>query len=151
MTEPRGNVQLPPPTPIGLVLCDNVYRDSRGKQALIGLFNRIFATKFPATHPRLCAYIAITSIRPDAECKLEIVEAESDVTIFEVAGPAPRVPGPTAVLELVFELNMVTFPRAGRYYVKFFGNGQLLMQRHFDVITPKIEIGESHDDTSSQK
>ena len=149
MAESRSTIQLPAPTPIALVLCDNVYRDSRGKQALIGLFNKITAQKFPATHSKLCAYVAITSIRPDSQCRLEIVDASSDETVCALMGPAPPVPTPTAVLELVFELNMVTFQRPGRYYVRFLGNNQPLMERPFDVVQIRSQTEESQDASDS--
>lgn len=127
-------VQLPPPTPIALVLCDNVYRASNGKQALVGLFSQVLATKFPATHPRICVFASITSVRPNTQCSLDIINAETDAIVLEMSGPAPSEIGPTSVWDVVFELPSLTFPTAGRYYVRFLGNDQVLMQRHFDVI-----------------
>ena len=41
------------PSPISLVVCDNVYRELGGKSALVGLFNRITSSRFPAKHSRL--------------------------------------------------------------------------------------------------
>jgi len=138
---------LPPPTPIALVLCDNVYRDSNGKQALIGLFNKIFASKFPAVHPRMCAYVSITSIRPNTVCSLDIINAETDVPVIEIQGPAPDNIGPTGVWEVVFELPPVSFPEAGQYYVRFLGSHHVLMQRPFDVLDIKnVNEGEKENE-----
>ena len=137
-------VNLPPPTPIALVLCDNVYRDSNGKQALVGLFNKILANKFPALHPRMCAYVSITSIRPNTNCSLDIINAETNDPLISVRGPAPPGIGPTTVWDVVFELPPLTFQTAGKYYVRFLGNEQVLMQRPFEVINIQ-QVGETND------
>lgn len=134
---------LPPPTPIALVLCDNVYRASNGKQALVGLFNQLFATAFPATHPRMCVFVSITSIRPSTDCSLDIVNAETDEAVVTILGPVPQGIPPTSVWDVVFELPPLTFPSAGRYYVRFLGNGQVLMQRPFEVIDLRQENAET--------
>lgn len=135
-------VSLPPPTPIALVLCDNVYRDRHGKQALVGLFHEIYAQRFPAIHPRMCAYVSITSIRPNTNCSLDIVHAETDATVMELSGPAPKDIGPNEVWDVVFEFPPVTFPEAGQYYVRFLGNNQVLMQRRFHVIGMDHAMGD---------
>jgi len=126
---------LPAPTPIALVLCDNVYLASNGKQALVGLFNSIVATSFPAIISRLCAYVSITSVRPNTTFEFDIIHAETDETVISLSGPAPSdLGGPTTVWDAVFEMEPLTFKAPGRYYARFLGNGQVLMQRPFEVI-----------------
>lgn len=139
-------VSLPPPTPIALVLCDNVYQDSNGKQALVGLFQKIYADSFPALHPRMCAYVSITSVRPNTNCSLDIINAETDEAIVELRGPAPEGMGPNQVWEVVFELPMIAFPEPGKYYVRFLGNDQVLMQRPFTVVDMDQAAGDTGDD-----
>ncbi len=137
---------LPPPTPIALVLCDSVYRDRSGKQALIGLFHNVFASGFPACHPRMCAYVSITSIRPNTKCSLDIVNAETDQSVIELHGPAPKDIGPNKVWDVVFELPTMSFPEPGMYYVRFLVNDQVLMQRPFMVIDMNQENEANCDD-----
>ncbi len=127
-------IQLPPPTTVALVLCDNVYRDSHGKMALIGLFDRIVVNKTPAVHPRMCVFVSITSIRANTVCRLDIVNAETDEPIIVMEGPAPDKAGPIAVWDIVFELPPLAFKGPGTYYVRFFGNDNILLQRPIEVI-----------------
>ena len=145
---------LPAPTPIALVLCDNVYKASNGKQALVGLFNRVVATSFPAIVPRLCAYVSITSVRPNTTVEFEIVHGETDEPVIRVNGPAPSSLGdPTTVWDAVFEMEPIVFPTAGRYYARFLGNGQTLVQRHFEVIDAnslKNEQNEENEDVDEE-
>ena len=78
------------PTGIALVLCDNVYHDSHGKRALVGLFNQITSTDFPAVQPRMCVMVSLTSLRPQTECKLDIVHSETEEPVVEMGGPLPQ-------------------------------------------------------------
>lgn len=124
------------PDPIALVVCDNVYRESGGKSALVGLFTDIIASKVPIVHPRLCVYAAVTGVRPDTRFRLEIVHAESEHRVVDLQGPAPEGVNPTTICDLNFELRALRFPEYGRYYIRFWGNGHLLLQRPFEVKPP---------------
>lgn len=125
--------ELPKPVPIALVVCDNVYTEPGGKQALVGLFNRISARKFPAIHPRLCVFVSLTEALPGTKCKLDIVHAETDEPVLAAEGPMPRDLGPIAVWDLVFRFENVHFKEPGKYYVRFFGNDTIILQRPFEV------------------
>ncbi len=124
---------LPPPTSIALVVCDNVYQESGGKRALVGLFNQVFSTEFPAHHHKVCVFVSITSLRPGTICKLDIVNAETDAAVVSVQGPLPD-DQPTTVCDLVFELRNLVFTEPGTYYVRFWGNDHILMQRPMEVL-----------------
>ena len=121
------------PSPIALVVCDNVYKEASGKTALVGLFNRIIASKFPATHPRLCVYAAVTDIHPNTRFRLTIVNAETDHKVAGLSGPVPDNISPTSICDFDFSLQGLTFPEPGRYYIQFWGNDHLLLQRPFEV------------------
>lgn len=121
------------PSPIALVICDNVYRESGGKTALVGLFNHITAARFPAKHSRLCVYASVTDVRPDTVFKLEIVNAETDHEVLSMRGPPPPQANPITVCDLIFELQDLVFPEPGRYDVRFWGNEHFLLQRPFEV------------------
>ena len=125
--------ERPKPVGIALVICDNVYKDSTGKRALIGLFNEIRTAAFPANHNRLCVLVSLTDLRPHTVCKLDVVHAETDEPVIEMEGPLP-VEDPTTICDLVFELRELQFPSAGTYYIRFFGNEQILIQRPIEVI-----------------
>ena len=121
------------PVPIALVVCDNIYRESGGKTALVGLFNRITSAKFPVRHPRLCVYVSVTTARPDTRFKLDIVHAETDDPVAVLQGPPPEGADPTTICDFNFSFSNLEFKEPGRYYIRFWGNEHLLMQRPFEV------------------
>jgi hypothetical protein len=124
----------PRPVPIALVICDNVYRESGGKQALVGLFNRITTRRIPAVHARLCVFVSLTEVMPGTTCKIDIVHAETDEPVVSAHGPMPREAGPIAILDMQFKFENLVFKEAGRYYVRVFGNDQIVLQRPFEVV-----------------
>ena len=131
------------PVGIGLVVCDNVYRESGNKQALVGLFNRIRSRQFPAVHPKMCVYASVTDVRPNTVLALDIVHSETDQTVTRLEGPPPGAVEPTTICDLVFELQNLEFPEPGRYYIRFHGNNHILLQRPFEVEV--IGSGESNE------
>jgi hypothetical protein len=130
MAEQGGGV---PPGAIALVVCDSVYESTDGKRALVGLFTKISARQFPTVHGKLCVYVSVTNVKPATACKVEIVNGETDQTIVSAEGPMPDANDPLAIWDLVFEFRNLVFPEPGKYYVRFFGNDHLLLERPFQV------------------
>lgn len=77
---------------------------------------------------------------------MDIVNAETDEPVIAMSGPAPDGVGPTTIWDVTFELPPLTFPSPGRYYVRFLGNDQVLMQRPFEVVDINQEREERSDD-----
>jgi hypothetical protein len=109
------------PSPIALVVCDALYQEPSGKTALVGLFNRLVAAKFPATHPQMCVYASVTEVRTRTKFRLVIEHAETGQRIAELTGgPSPEAEmNPTTILVLRFILQGLTFQEPGRYYIHF--------------------------------
>lgn len=121
------------PAPIALVVCDNVYREPSGKKALMGLFDIVFAPKFPAAHPKMCIYVSVTDIRPNSKLRIDIVFGETDEPLLTIAGDVPKNVDPTAIVDLTFNINNLVFPKAGTYFVRFWGNDHCLLMRPIKV------------------
>ena len=133
------------PSPIALVVCDALYQDPSGKAALVGLFNRLVAAKFPATHPQMCVYASVTEVRTGTKFRLVIEHAENGRRVAELsAEPPPEAAmNPTTVLDLRFVLQGLTFPEPGRYYIQFWADDRLLLQRPFDAVLMQQAGGSS--------
>ena len=135
---------MPKPSPIALVVCDALYQDPSGKTALIGLFNMLAAQSFPATHPQMCVYAAVTDVHPNTRFRIVIENPETGQKAAEVEAPQPP-PGklnPTTICDMRFILQMVTFPVPGRYDIQFWADEHLLLQRPFEVVPLKLPGGE---------
>lgn len=130
------------PTPIALIVCDNIYEEPHGKKALVGLFNNISAKNFPAYHPRLAVFASLTGLREGSRAMLDIVNAESDgEVVVSASGPFPSGVTPLIVVDMEFIFNDVCFKEEGMYFVRLWSNGHLLMQRPFNVVRARS----SHD------
>lgn len=121
------------PAPIALVVCDNVYQEPGGKAALVGIFNRIVADKFPIKHSRLCVYASVTDVHPGTKFRLEIVHSETDEHVAALGGPPPQGTNPTTICDFNFVLQNLIFKEPGLYYIRFWGDEHLLLQRPFEV------------------
>ena len=125
------------PQPIALIVCENVYADSDGKRALIGLFNKISASNAdgPIIQPKMCVYLSMTEVDRGTVIKLEIANGETDeVVVRAESPPAPLDINPTTIFDFQFELKNISFPEPGIYLVKFCGNNNTLLQRPIEVI-----------------
>lgn len=92
-----------------------------GKLNVLGVFTRINAPRFPATHPRLAL---VAQIRPELgdhtnQRNLKVLLVDSDgVELLQIAGSF-RLPhadsGPRPDFNIVLELNNLIFPHPGEY------------------------------------
>lgn len=144
---PSDNPIPPKPVGIALIPCDNIFLDSTGKQALVGLFNRMSVPTFPVIKGKMCIYASMTDVYPNTRCKIDIVNAETDEPVFEAQGSMDE-PGliPTTICDFVFELNNIIFREPGTYYVRLFGNDQILLQRPFQLMLLQENKGDEDDE-----
>jgi hypothetical protein len=133
---------VPKASPIALVVCDALYRSEPGnKAALVGLFNMLAASRIPVTHPQMCVYVAVTDVHPGTRFRLVVEHGESSRQIVELRAEPPENINPTTICDLQFVLQRVTFPEAGRYFIQFWADDALLLQRPFDVRLMQVPGG----------
>ena len=138
------------PSPITLVVCENIYLDATGKKALIGLFGRITGpSEGPIVQRRMCIYVSITDIYPGTLLAVDIVHGETD-TIVMKAESEPLAPGinPTDILDISFVLTDLSFPEPATYFVRLLGNNEILLQRPIKVVRSKKE--KANDDSANK-
>jgi hypothetical protein len=113
-----------------MVLCDDILRDSSNPRRvhLIGPISAIRSSAtppFPSEHPKLCIFLHLTDCRGNGNIRVDIVHADSDVTIFRSqVWPVQFSGDPLEVYGLVFRLQQIPFPEPGLYWVQFWYNEQ---------------------------
>ena len=128
----KGSV--PPPYPLAMVICDSIWHDrGTGKRFLLGCFSTIHATDFPATHPVMAVYVAITNGRGAVPFKIQLVDADEEREPLWIAEAEIEFTDPRSVVELEFVMKGVTFPEPGEYRFQLFASGQWNMERRFLV------------------
>lgn len=126
---------IPPPDVLALIVCDQIITDRlTGKQSLIGMFTTIPAWRFPAAHPQLCVYVALTEGRGKTNFRIRIVDAnEARPPIVEGNGSV-EFKDPRAIANLALQFHGLRFPAPGPYRVQLWSNGGLLREARLDLV-----------------
>lgn len=130
-----------PPLLQSLIVCDHIIREAgSGKLSLFGIFNGLFSPRFPCTHPVLWIYVALTDGRGNVPCRLRIVPLAGGPEVMSMDGRV-NFTDPTAVGELIFQLQQLKFPAPGTYSIEFSADGELLGTRKLQVapVPPSIQ------------
>jgi hypothetical protein len=140
---PKGIIQLakkvkkkatkPGPKVLAINICDSIIRDERTKKvSLIGLFNAIHASTFPARHRSMCIYIALTNGHGKYKLDVRFKRVSDNQVIAGMEGEIEFV-SPLQVVELNIELEGLEFREAGEHHVEVLGDNDLLGFRKFLV------------------
>lgn len=97
----------------------NVSRE--GKLNILGIFNIIWASKFPAVHPSMHLVVRFEAHSAEAgesrAVKIRLVDADGN-HLFDFGGPITIPKGQAGnpiVMDHIIALNQVTFPKPGTY------------------------------------
>jgi hypothetical protein len=127
------------PIGIALIVCDRVITDARtNEKTLVATFNRIMARSFPCVHRRMSIFVAVTGGRGPTSAQIRCVNEMSSEVVIEASGTL-AFPDPNHVVEMNFELNNVAFPKPGLHGIEFLCDGELVLQRRFEVVLLKGE------------
>jgi len=126
--------ERPKPDVLAMLVCDQIITDRlTGKQSLIGMFSRVHARGFPASHPQLCVFVALTEGYGQTEMRIRIVDAnDARPPIVEGTGTVD-FKTPRAIANLALQFNGLTFPAAGEYRVQLYCRGELLREARLEL------------------
>jgi len=137
-------VHRPVPDVVAMLVCDQIITDRMtGKQSLIGMFSKVHAVAFPATHPQLCVFVALTDGHGKTELTIRIVDAnEARPPIVEGKG-AVDFQNPRAIANLTLQFHGLTFPAPGEYRVQLWSRGELLREARLELrqVQPRQQAG----------
>lgn len=125
----------PSPDVIALLVCDQIITDRlTGKQSLIGMFSKVHAVGFPATHPQLSVFVALTDGHGRTELTIRIVDSnDARPPIVEGRG-AVDFKNPRAIANLALQFHGLTFPAPGEYRVQLWSQGGLLREARLELL-----------------
>ena len=92
----------PAPDVLAMIVCDQIITDRlTGKQSLIGMFSKIHTRGFPAAHPQLSVFVALTDGHGKSDLTIRIVDSNdsrpplvrSGVTVALDEEAHERLPG----------------------------------------------------------
>ena len=125
----------PTPDVLAMLVCDQIITDRlTGKQSLIGMFSKVHAVGFPAAHPQLCVFVALTDGHGQTEITIRIVDSnDARPPIVEGKGSV-RFKDPRAIANLFLQFHGLTFPEPGEYRVQLYSDGLLLREARLELV-----------------
>jgi hypothetical protein len=127
------------PDVIALIVCDQIITDRvSGKISLIGMFSTIHATRFPATHPQLSVFVALTEGHTKTPIAIRIVDAnEARKPLVEGNGTV-QFKDPMAIANLALQFHGLVFPEPGQYRVQIWSRGALLREARLHLVQAQV-------------
>ena len=114
------------PTVKSFLIADSVFQQVGGKWCIVGVFDRIWGAKFPATHPSLGIYLELEDV---PEGKHEIFMTFSDSENRQLA-VSPKIHltarNRLAKAGVGVQTHNLTIPAAGTYFIEIVFDGQSL-------------------------
>jgi hypothetical protein len=114
---------------VALLVADQVIRDAMsGKWTIVGVYDKIRVTGFPAMHPNLGVYFRLMDAEGNYEIRVDVVRFTNDglETIAKVDGLNANVKTRMAPSDFGLNIQRVCFPDAGKYEVRLIANNELL-------------------------
>ena len=122
----------PTPKHLAMLLCDYLILDAEThNKSLIGIFNRVNASKFPVRHDRMPVFVALTDGHGEYTASLKI-NSSSGKQLLALDGKVD-MRDPLGVAEINFNIRGLVIPEPGRYFVEFWCDGEIIVDRHFDA------------------
>lgn len=123
------------------LLCENVIIDQKNKASIINLYDRIFAEKLPAQHPRFVFFTSILFSNQTENSQKAIVtlsvKTPSGVESVMVKTPAQfDIPHHTnsGKIGTILEIPNPILTEYGEYTAEILVNGKVLKSKVFDVV-----------------
>ncbi len=117
------------PMGLALVVCDAIIEDKlTGKKTLVGLFDRVQTKKIPCVHPAMSVFVSLTGGRGEYPCEIVCRHTDNETVAFSAKGKVV-LRDPRHVVDLVFRLNGVRFPKPEMYWLHFLVDDVPIMMR----------------------
>ena len=119
-----------------VIICDDVRQEIGGKISLMGLFENIYATKFPAIHPRLAIMTEWSEGRGEFEVKTRLLSPDRKVAVRETVSKITLNDANFRHRDVSLHLN-VDFKIPGTYWIENSLDGELVNSLPLKVVHVK--------------
>lgn len=113
------------PTITFTIFCDDVRQEIGGKISLMGIFENIYATSFPAIHPRLAIVTEWTEGKGEYDTNLRILSPDRKTVLRETSSRMRLSETGVRHRDVSIHLN-IEFDRPGVYWVEHLLDGEVI-------------------------
>lgn len=119
-----------PPILLSLITCERVLVDKfSGMGSVINIVQTISAAKYPARHSRIVLFCELTNGHGIVKPAIKLVDVQKDDKIFFEQKGHVEFRNVKQIVNLVMDLQDITFPHAGEYRFQLFADEHLLGER----------------------
>ena len=118
------------------VICDDARQEVGGKISLMGLFENIYSTSFPASHPRLAIMNEWSDGKGEFEIKLQILSPDRKTVIRETFSKLRLSNVNVRHRDISIHLN-IDFKIPGTYWIENFLDGERMNSFPLNVVHVK--------------
>lgn len=118
------------------IICDDVRQEAGGKISLMGLFENIYATKFPAVHPRIAIVNEWGEGKGEFELQLRILSSDRKTVLRETVSRLKLNDLNFRHRDVSIHLN-IDFKTPGTYWIENLLDGELVHSMPLKVIQVK--------------
>ncbi|MDA8083534.1 MAG: hypothetical protein M0024_07750 [Nitrospiraceae bacterium] len=124
------------PTVHFTIVCDDIRQEMGGKISLMGIFENIYASHFPAFHPRLAVITEWTEGQGEFEVMMRLSSPDKKTVLREmVTRISLNNPG-VRHRDIAVHLNL-EFKTAGTYWIEHYLDGELVNSIPLNVLQVK--------------
>lgn len=121
------------PSPNFTIICDDVRQELGGKLSLMGLFENIYAAKFPAVHPRIAILTEWSGGQGEFTAKMRIFSPDRKTIIRETTAKMTLSGVNYRHRDVSVHLN-VELKTPGTYWVENFLDDELMNSIPLNVV-----------------
>ena len=118
------------------IICDDVRQEIGGKISLMGLFENIYATKFPAIHPRLAIMTEWSEGKGEFAVKTRILSPDRKSVVRETVSRIKLNDANFRHRDVSLHLN-IDFKAPGTYWIENYLDGELINSLPLKVLQVK--------------
>ncbi|TAN39547.1 MAG: hypothetical protein EPN25_11180 [Nitrospirae bacterium] len=116
-----------------LIVCDDIRQEMGGKISLMGLFESIYATQFPAFHPRLAVFTEWVEGQGEFELKMQISSPDKKTVLRETRSKI-SMPNPgMRHRDISVHLNL-EFRAPGTYWIEHYLDGEMINSIPLEIV-----------------
>jgi hypothetical protein len=118
------------------IICDDVRQETGGKLSLMGLFENVYATKFPAIHPRLAVLTEWSGGQGEFIIRMRILAPDRKTVIRETSSKMMLNGVNYRHRDVSVHLN-VELKAPGTYWVENFLDDEMMNSMPLNVVQVK--------------
>lgn len=118
------------------IVCDDIRQELGGKVSLMGIFENIYATQFPAFHPRMAVITEWTEGKGEFEVTMRLSSPDKKNVLRETVSRLSLSNPSVRHREISVHLNL-EFLVPGTYWIEHFLDGEMVHSMPLNIVQVK--------------